>query len=182
MWVCGFLKSLYLSNIPHSFECFPFIAPRQFSALSSLLSDIMSNGCPLRRDAEPFCLTAFEIRSCYLQTSSSKELDITWPSEEKKNGLARKNWKNSHAQEKHYALVYVTLKLFILILKGKLQEGGKFTQYRIRGGSDCMMKTTPAEYFKTCMYFPCKTVHLCCSFIPTIIYITWSSWYSLNEN
>lgn len=143
---------------------------------------VMSNGSPLRRDVEPFCLTCFEIRSCYLKTSGSKELDTTWPSEEKKFGLARQNWKNSHAQEKHYALVYVTLRLFILTLKGKLQEGDKFTQYRICADSDYMTETTPAENLKTCVYFPCKTAHLLYSFIPTITFITSYSLYSVNED
>lgn len=132
----------------------------------------MSNGSPLQRDAEPFCLICFEISSCYLKTSSSKKLDITCLSKEKIYGLARKNRKNSHTQEKHYALVYVTLRLFILPLKGKLQEGDKFTQYRICADFAYMMETTPAENFKTYIYFQCKTAHLLYSFIPTIIHIT----------
>lgn len=34
---------------------------------------------PPRRDAEPFSLTGFEISSCYLTTTSCKELDISCP-------------------------------------------------------------------------------------------------------
>lgn len=146
--------------------------PCQFSALSSSLCD-MSNGSSLWRHAKPFCLTCFEISSCYLKTSSSKDLDITWPKEKKKCGPTRKNWKSSHAQEKHYALAHVTLRLFILILKGELQEGDKFVQYRICADSGCMMEATPGENSKTCIYFPCNTTHF--SFIPTIIYITYFS-------
>lgn len=84
-----FLKiSLYF--ISHSFECFLFTFLASFQPWALCYLSDMSNGSSLWRDAKPFCLTCFEISSCYLKTSSRKDLDITWLKEGKKMVLQRK--------------------------------------------------------------------------------------------